>query len=501
MLQLLHNRPIYILLALLTIGAVIAMTLSIGKKDTVELVTVAVERGSVEQLVSVSGVVEAEQTADLAFPVSGIVSAVNVTEGDVVAAGDVLISLEARALAADRADAVASLSRAIANRDELLAGADTNTRTTNAETVALKQATLATTRATQADLVANAYRTLLSSDLTAQSDDPDEDAVAPVITGTYSCDAEGEYILEVYGSSAESGYSYRLTGLETGTYTASDEQSAAFGTCGLRAQFDANSRYNNTIWTVEIPNKQSSLYVTNRNAYALAQTQADSAITLAEQDVALAEATAQTSNAPARSEAITRANADIQSANARIARIDAQIEDRTIRAPFAGTITSIDILPGETVTTAPIVTVLAQADFELTARIPEIDVGKLSVDQRVRAVFDARSGETLSGTIDFIALKATEIDGVAYYEAIITLDQNPDWLRSGLNADVDIVVAEAADVLRVPQRFVSTIDGVSTIITQRGEALSTTTVDILLSGDDGFVALTGVTEGDIIVAP
>jgi len=489
----------YIVIALFAIGAAIYMTGALRQPESVEVITATVTRGNVEQLVSVSGVIEAEQSADLAFPTSGIVATVNVQEGDVVAAGDSLLTLQTSALQADRSDAVAALASAVATRDELAAGADTNTRTTNEQTVTLKETTLSTTEATQADLVANAYRTLLSTDLQAISIDDNEDATPPTVSGIYTCTEEGSYDIRVYASGADSGYSYQLSGLETGTYNASVVQPAAFGKCGLRLKFDESSRYNQTQWTIDIPNTNSGQYVTNRNNYALTQTQADGAITLAEQDLVLAEAAAQSSNAPARGEAIARANANIMSANARIARIDAQLADRTIRAPFSGTVTNIDILPGETVTTAPVVTVLAAGDFELTARIPEIDIGILEIGQTVRAVFDARSQDTLVGVVDFISLQATEIDGVAYYEAIITLEENPAWLRSGLNADIDIVVVEATDVLRVPRRFVTTADNETVITTLRGEATATTSVEVLLLGDDGYAAITGLNEGDTVV--
>lgn len=499
--QLLVHRPFYVYVAIGVIALVLFMAISAQQKEPVELITTTVETGTVEQLVSVSGVIEAEQTAELAFPVTGIVSEVYVTKGSVVAAGDPLIKLETRALSADRADAIASLNRTVANRDELLAGADVNTRVSNAETVTLKETTLKTTIATQEELISNAYTTLLSSNLAAESTDPDEDAVPPTISGTYNCTDEGVYTLDVYSSGANSGYSFRLSGLESGTFTATVDQPSTFGTCGLQAQFDADSKYTNTSWKIEIPNTKSNTYVANRNAYALAKTTADSAIKVAEQDLALATAAATQGNAPARDEAIARANADIASANARIARIDAQIADRVLRAPFSGTVTNIDILPGESAGTSPLVTILAESDYELTARIPEIDIGRLETGQRVKAVFDARTDETVTGTVEFIALKATEIDGVAYYEAIITLDENPTWLRSGLNADVDIVVAAAVDVLRIPKRFVQNADEIQTVTTLQGESLATTTIEVLLSGDDGYVALTGLEEGDVIVAP
>ena len=48
-------------------------------------------------------------------------------------------------------------------------------------------------------------------------------------------------------------------------------------------------------------------------------------------------------------------------------------------APFDGVVTNLDVLPGETVTNAPIVTLLADDAFDMTARIPEIDITKVEV--------------------------------------------------------------------------------------------------------------------------
>ena len=116
-------------------------------------------------------------------------------------------------------------------------------------------------------------------------------------------------------------------------------------------------------------------------------------------------------------------------------------------------------------------------------------------------VFDAKQDEILTGEINFISLKATEIDGVAYYEALINLTDIPPWMRSGLNADIDIIINEATDVLRLPRRFVTTVDDTSSVITKLPEGAAITPIEVLLEGDDGFVAITGVDEGEIIIAP
>ncbi len=495
------SRSLYIALALCVVAVVVAMMLGLGGDNKAPLVTTTVETGTVQQLVSVSGIADAVSLVNLAFPTTGIVATVPVRTGDTVAAGDIIATLDTRTLEADRLAATADLKTALANRAELIAGPIATDRAVTNETVRVKQQIFDNTKATEAEKVANAYRTLLSTDLAAYSTDPDERAIAPTITGTYTCGKEGKYTVEVFSSAAKSGFSFRLSGLETGTFVGSTDQPTPLGACGLQILFASNSVYANSKWTIEVPNTRAASHVTNRNAYNLAVNQKDSAITLAEQELALAEASAIQDNAPARSEALARADAAVIAAEARLARIDAEIAERTLRAPFAGTVTDIDILPGETVTSASVATLLATSAFEVTARIPEIDMGKLRVGQKALMRFDAKDDEYVVGEIDYISLNATEIDGVAYFEARITLSTPPVWMRSGLNADVEIVVNEATDVLRIPKRFLTSQDGTPAVRSLIGTETATTAVTLILEGNDGYVAISGVSAGDTLVAP
>lgn len=492
----------YIAIAMIMILMVITMIYRVSSQDKSIEVTTTVETGPVRQLVSVSGIAEAEQSAKLAFTVTGIVNEVNVKTGSEVKAGDVLITLDTRSLQADRQDALASLAQAIANRDELLKGPTASARAVTAETLASKEAALSTTRDSEELKVKNAYRTLLSSDLIAYSDDPNEDAVRPMVSGTYTCDTEGSYTLDLFSSKSNSGYSYILSGIENGTFVASIDQPTPLGACGLYIMFDADSLYANSTWYIDTPNTRSTTYTTNRNAYTLTKTQAESAIALAEQAVTLAKADATNQNAPARSEAITRANAAVTQAEARLNRIDATIADRVLISPFDGVITNINVLPGETVTTGPVATLLASNTFDVKARIPEIDISKLQNGQIVEMLFDARSDEIIMGHIAFVSPEATTIDGVAYYEATITFDEAPDWIRSGLNADIDIITSKTTDTLRIPKRFlIETENGYVVRVKQETGTVASTTIEVLLEGNDGYVAITGVTEGDTLVAP
>lgn len=497
----LYSRSLYVTLALIVITIVIAMVLGVGKRPTTPLVTTTVETGTVQQLIFISGVADALDVVDLGFPVTGTVEEVRVRAGTVVEAGDVIAVLDTRTLQADKRAAEAELKTALANRAELIAGPTAGSRAVNDETVRVRAEALAATKAAETAKVTNAYRTLLSSQLSAYTSNPNERATPPTISGTYTCDTEGTYTIRVFSSDARSGISFTLSGLETGTYVGAIEQPSPLGTCGLQILFDRNSIYHNSTWTVPVPNVRSTNYTANKNVYDLAKTQASTAITLAEQELALAEVTAINNVAPARNEALARADASVIAAEARLSRVNTSIEERTLRAPFNGTITAASLLVGETVGTTPVVTLLATETFEVTARIPEINMGNVRVGQKVLMRFDAKDDELLTGEIDFIALKATLVDGVAYFDARITLDTAPEWMRSGLNADVEIITAEATNVLRVPKRFIQTTDGISTVRVYRDTTIATSTVSIVFDGNDGFTAITGVTEGDILVAP
>lgn len=473
-------------------------------RDPLEgLVTTIVERGTVESLVSVSGITKARSTAELTFPTPGVVSKVYVNEGDMVEAGTILATLGAEELVATRASALSDLAVAEADLTELLNGNTAPERDITNTKVAIAKAELERTEATQAVLVENAKRALRSGTLSARSVDSDESALAPTISGTYRCNVEGAYTLSIYRSGAESGYSMRISGLETGTAAVSTDQPAPFGTCGLFAVFSKNIQYSNSVWVVTIPNTAGASYITNRNALIAAENNARTSIAATKQALTLAQQEQTVTNAAPRSEAVIRAQARIDKAVATIAQIDAQISDKAIVAPFTGTITKVDIVVGESAGTAPLFTLLATDDIELKARIPEIDITTIQTGQKARVVFDADTSMTLGGVVTYISPLPIQIDGVGYFEITIDLNTNPPWLRGGLNADIDIVTEFAENLLRIPKRYlIENADGTFIRILEGGQ-IATTTVIKEFAGNDGWVGITGagVTTGAVIVTP
>ncbi len=464
-------------------------------------ITATVDRGDIQQMVSVSGFVEAKNTAQLSFPTQGVVTDVFVSEGAEVRTGEVLATLASAKLVAERSEATAALSAALADHNATIAGPTKDARNVTAQAVTNAEQNLARTIALENEKVANARQTLLSGNLTALSSDADEPATAPIITGTYSCDDEGTYIIDMYRSSNKSGYSYHLSGLENYNASAYTDQPSNLGNCGLFIQFTEDDNYNNALWHVQIPNQQSSSYITNKTTYDLATEAQNAAIATAEDALLLAKKEAGLANAAPRTETVSKSQATIQQAQARIAAIDASIADRSVVAPFDGIITDVSIMPGEIAGATAVITILANDTFELTARIPEIDITKIETNQKTRIIFDAKTDEVLHGSIEYLSPLATEIDGVAYFEAKIEFNEPPEWLRGGLNADIDIINAEKTDTLRLPKRFISENENGYTVLTPQKQTTASTAVEVGFNGNDGFMEIIGLNEGDTVIAP
>jgi len=491
-----------ILLALLCIGAAFYLLYKILFPAAPVWITATVDRGTVSELVSVSGFVEAKQLAEMSFPATGIVTAVLVEEGAVVTQGEVLATLAASTLVAERNEAEAALVAALAAYSEVVAGPRDEAVTLANTTLQSAEANLARVNIEETRKVNNARAALLSTGLTAVATDPEESSTAPTVSGTYTCLDEGAYEVEIYRSSTDSGYSFTFDGLESGTGIVSTDQPATLGTCGLYLQFTAGDTYSASTWEISIPNTRSSTYTTLLNTYNLTKTQADNAIEAAENNLAVAKDQNTLTTAPARGEARTQAEAAVSQARARVAAIDARLADRSIVAPFDGVVTEVDIATGETAPTTPVITVLASDAFTLKARIPEIDITKLALGQKMNAVFDARSSETLTGEVTYISPIAKQIDGVAYFEITIELDTLPTWLRAGLNADIDIIIEQRKDVVRIPKRFVTTTaDGTKSVLVPAGNRVATTTIEVLFTGNDSYYEIKGVDAGTTVIAP
>ncbi len=146
---------------------------------SITTVTVPVTTGTIQQTVASSGTIEPASEANLNFPVSGTVTAVDVKAGQTVTAGQVLATVDTTALSEEVSAAQAQLTSA---QDRLssdqAAGASQSTLDTDQASVTSAESSLSTaqTNLNDASLTSTISGTVASVDLT----------VGQLVTGTGS---------------------------------------------------------------------------------------------------------------------------------------------------------------------------------------------------------------------------------------------------------------------------------------------------------------------------
>lgn len=463
-----------------------------------------VKQDTITKTVLATGTVTSTVDLNLSFNGSGTVSTINVAVGDVVKKGQVLASLNAKSELGSLLQAQGALKYAQAQLQRTLEGA-------TSEEVALAQVALDTAKKdldnaeqTQNTLVKNAYRALLNSTPEAVTSGASS-ANVPTISGIYSGDVEGSYIISPY-SSGSGGY-FSLSGLEGGTGEISTTKATPLGSKGLFIQFPSGYSASGNVFTVTLPNTKAATYVTNLNAYNSALETKASALSSAQSLVSQREAELNLKRAAARPADIAAKEADVLAAQGRVASAEALYEDKIVRAPADGTITKIDIELGESPTPKEAVIVLQDiADLYLEANVNESDVSLLELGQKVTFTTDAFGPEqSFVGTLSHIDPAPTTNGSVVNYKIKARIDEGADMIKTGMTANLSVLIAQKVGVRILPMRFVETKDGmtgVNYIPTMKRRKTEFKNVTLGMKGDGDLVEIvTGLNAGDKILLP
>jgi RND family efflux transporter MFP subunit len=357
---------------------------------------------------------------------------------------------------------------------------------------------LDTIKQKQDTLVANALSEMLSSNIVAEPDSSAYTQTAPIITGRY-VGGPGTYKIRIDSGIQQSRETIRVFDLESvGAVEINKTGPTSLGTHGLFISFpDTISSYKNTTWYVTLPNEKSALYTANYNAYQSALDERQRAIEDAEAEL--------------RSQSIAGssiAQAELAQAQAEVARIESQIRERTLVAPFDGIITAVHIDPGESAGVGiPAVSLISQGGLGVEVDLPEIDSVKVHVGEKALVTLDA-FGDTMTfpATVSSVNRSETIVDNVSVYESRIVFDTQDERIVSGMTAEVTIVTDERKNVLAIPVRAIHYRDSGTPYVSLLADGTNgARDVDITLGlrGSDGFFeVLTGLSEGNqVIVFP
>ena len=165
--------------------------------------------------------------------------------------------------------------------------------------------------------------------------------------------------------------------------------------------------------------------------------------------------------AEAREAACRAAGEQIRVSEARIEAARARLERTLLRAPFAGTVAEINGELGEFVTPSPVgiptppaVDVVDTSCIYITAPIDEVDAPRVREGMPARVTLDAFRDRSFPAHVRRVAPYVLDTEKQARtVEVEAEVDEMGDaLLLPGYSADVEVILAERADVLRVPTR-------------------------------------------------
>ena len=208
-------------------------------------------------------------------------------------------------------------------------------------------------------------------------------------------------------------------------------------------------------------------------------------------------------------ESIQSASESLRSAEISMQNLQDAMNNYTITAPISGTIIEKDAKVGDAVKTGDTLCIVYDLSYlEMSINVDELQISSISVGQQVQITADAVPDKTYVGTVTRVSMKGASNGGTTTYPVTIRIDDT-DGLRPGMNANAEIVVAEAKNALVVPNAAV--VRGSYVLVTK--DSPSAANADTAMEAPEGFVyvpvkigvsdddytqIVSGIQEGDTI---
>lgn len=379
-------------------GFFLVRGISGSRSNAAQAETVIVARGALTQVVNATGNVAPASRATLAFELSGRVAEVLVDEGDAVQKGQPLVRLDTADLELALRSAEASLRAAQARYEQAKAGP-------SAEDIAAAEASLASAIASYEKL--------------KKGPTADEVAIAKANV------ERAEAVLK--------------------------QAQAAYDRIAWRGDAGASPQ--------ALQLQQATIdYQTALANYRLATAgPSESALKAAEAQIAQARANLERLKRTPTPEDLAIAQSQVDSAQVAVDQAKRRLDAATLRAPFDGVVEKVSVEVGQLVAAGtPAVVIADPSAFHITVAVDEMDVALVREGQAARITLDALPDTPIQGHVERIGLAGSQVTGVVAYDVRIAVDPTDAPLRTGMSATIDIVVAEKADALVLPNRAIRT---------------------------------------------
>ena len=193
------------------------------------------------------------------------------------------------------------------------------------------------------------------------------------------------------------------------------------------------------------------------------------------------------------SESIQSASETLRGAELSMQNMQDAMDNYTITSPISGTIIEKNAKVGDALSTgSDLCTIYDLSYLEMTINVDELQVSSLKVGQTVQVTADAVKDKTYEGVVTRVSMKGDTSGGTTTYPVTVRIDET-DGLRPGMNANAEIVVAQAKNALTVPNAAI--VRGGYVLVRQ--DSPSAVNADDSMSAPEGYVYVkvkTGVSD-------
>lgn len=493
---------IVVFIAILIAGGVfIKVKATQQSTETTSVKTGTVALGTVISTISGSGTVQSQQNASVTWQTSGTVQSVNVSVGQQVHDGDILAALDPGTLPTSVLQAKIDLINAKEALEELkkpqpLKIAEAQTALDNARQALEDLLNPSESAIAQAQLaVINAQEELDTAQAGVdklQYGRGSKEAIATAQATYVVAQSEVDRLEETYGHvggdpGTDPQKALALSNLET----AKTKRDRALATLNW---------YKGERSASEIESTLTDLVVA-QGILSDAQDALNKLQNPSEEDITLAQATVDNAQEALDSLKAGPTENDLTVAQTRVVLAEAAEAQATLTAPFTGTITSLDVMPGDIVTAGT--TALRMDDLSklyVVLSISELDISSIKVGQDATITFDAISGKEYTGKVTQISMVANVSQGVVNYPVTVQIIDPDDSILPSMTASVSIIVSQAENVLMVPNNALRTSDGQRTVtVLFEGQQLSVPVTVGLIGDSTSEVVSDQLREGDTLV--
>ena len=169
-----------------------------------------------------------------------------------------------------------------------------------------------------------------------------------------------------------------------------------------------------------------------------------------------------------------KAELAMQEAEAQLSAVKIRLSYTQIVSPLAGTVSQVTAQEGETIVSglqvANLITVLDTSRLEMWIYVDETDVGQVKIGQSLEFRVDAWPEQIFKGMVAAVYPEPDVRENIVYYRALVAVSaEQAELLRPEMTTQVQIVVAEKTDTLRLPNAALKWVDGRQLVFVQQAD--------------------------------